>query len=80
MTKYETVSIPKDVLDYIDQLRNHPEVWRKYFFSSRAEFIRTAITRFIDKIELDLKETQAVLRDTIPTKSDPVEEDHPEDS
>lgn len=56
MTKkdYTTVSFDKKVLEYIDTLLKHPVILRKYNFDSRAEFIRVAIARLIDKVEDDI--------------------------
>ena len=52
---YESVSLPKDMLAYIDKLRATDYVRRKYYFTSRAQFIRYAITHFFEKIRDESK-------------------------
>ena len=52
---YESVSLPKDMLAYIDELRKTIYVRKKYYFTSRAQFIRYAITLFFEKIDKEKK-------------------------
>lgn len=80
MTKYITISLPESLLDYIEELRKHPLVQKKYFFSSKSEFVRAGISLLIDKIQQDIREEELFRKHTVPTKTDLVEEDHPEDS
>ena len=57
---YESVSLPKDMLRYIDELRKTIYIRKKYYFTSRAQFIRYAITLFFEKINTD-KQTNELL-------------------
>ncbi len=56
MTKYITISLPEAMLDYIEELRKHSLVQKKYHFTSKSDFVRTGVTMLIDKIELDIRE------------------------
>ena len=47
---FESISLPKDMLKYIDELRKTNHIRKKYFFTSRAQFIRHAITLFFEKL------------------------------
>lgn len=77
MTKYITISLPEDMLDYIEFLRKHPLVQRKYHFTGKSDFVRRGITMIIDKIEDDIKTEEqlvphSVLKETI--KEEPEED------
>ncbi len=52
---FESISLPKDMLRYIDELRKTEFIRKKYYFTSRAQFIRYAITLFFEKIHEEQK-------------------------
>ena len=55
MTSHQAVNLPIDLLDYLDILRRHSKIKRKYAFSSKAEVVRRALSDFIDKLEKDIE-------------------------
>lgn len=58
MTKFETISLPKEMLEYIDELRAKSKIRRKYHFSSRAHFIKMAISEFICRLETEIEKAK----------------------
>lgn len=79
MTKYITISLPESMLEYIEELRSNPLVKKKYYFTSKSEFVRAGIAMLIDKIQKDIRDNEQYRKKTVPTKSDLEPKDHPKE-
>ena len=59
MASYKAVSIDETLLEYIEELRKHPLVKKKYAFKSTAELVRRALSEYISQLENYIKEDEA---------------------
>lgn len=57
MGDFETISLPKKLMEHINDLRKLEYIQIRYSFASKTEFIRRAISDYIKKIENEIPES-----------------------
>jgi len=52
---FENVGLPREMIEYIDELISNSEIKKAYGFKSRAEFVRYATSKLIKELEEELR-------------------------
>ena len=55
---YKSIGVPEEMVERIQKIIEHPYVKSKYAFRSTPDFIRSAITEYIDKIEKEIEKNK----------------------
>jgi len=58
MTEFVTVAIPKEMIEQIDRIKRNKTVRKRYYFSSRAHLVTTAISLLFEKLYRELGEIE----------------------
>jgi len=58
MTEFITVAIPKEMIEQIDMIKKSKTVRKRYYFSSRAHFVTTAISQLFERLYQELGEIE----------------------
>lgn len=52
--EHTTIALPTEMIKYIDKIIRHRRIVAKYGYSSRADLIRAAVTKHLEKLEKEL--------------------------
>ena len=48
---FDLISVPKDMVDFLDKLREWEKFRERYYVTSRAEFVRRALSHYFKMIK-----------------------------